>query len=149
MAEKQKPEERLHPILSNEEVLEARAKARASIEAEQKKRALKTVQDEEVQRLKREEGLVSGDKVKDEMVSITIDVAPYTDRIIMNFRDTYLHGRTYTVPRHVADAIRDIMWQTKKHEHDTKDENLYTFYGKQRSTTLSPAGIKNAPQAAA
>ena len=52
------PEERLHPVLSNEEVLAARAKARSNIEAQRRKAATTDLIKAEEERLAREEGLV-------------------------------------------------------------------------------------------
>jgi hypothetical protein len=150
MSEKTKPEtpapeeERLHPILTNEEVRKAKEKARAKIEAASRAAAMKAIEDQEVERLRVEEGMVTGAGVKDEIVNLLIELAPFADRIIFN-QKVYLHARTYPVPRHVADSLREVCWRTKVHEHDTKDENLFTFYGKQKDTLLSPAGIKDRP----
>lgn len=100
------PEARLHPILTNEEVLDARAKARAKIEAEQKAFALAEVERKELTRLREEEFITVGG-VEDELVNITIDLPEFGSCLTTNMRP-YWHGQTYLVARHVA---RDLTWR--------------------------------------
>jgi hypothetical protein len=49
---------------------------------------------------------------------VTIDVALYADRIIVDGTH-YMHGRTYKVKRGLYDAMIDIMSRTHKHYADT------------------------------
>ena len=68
-------EERLHPILSNDEFRAAQAAARKALDDERKKAARKAVLETETQRLREEEGMVAGG-AKDERVRIALDLAP-------------------------------------------------------------------------
>ena len=115
----QADEPRLHSILTNEEVEEAKQKARDTIMAKRRLAAKKALIEAETARLEREEGLVTGDGPKDEMVTLHLDLAEHSDRIILS-GTTYFHGSIYTVPRHVADTLRDI--QARGHEHQNQVE---------------------------
>lgn len=133
------PAERLHPILSDEEVLAARAKARDKIDAERKKAAAKAVEDEETQRLRVQEGLTTGIGLKDEIVGITIDLPEYADKIVIN-SVPYHHRHTYQVPRHMADSIRETMDRAWKHEDEVKGNSLTSHYGAARQAHITATG---------
>jgi len=145
-------EVRLHPILSNAQVLEARAKARSKIEKERVATAMKSVEDEETRRLRREEGLTARTGVShaDEIVSITMDLAPYQP--YLNLGDIidgqrYWHGYTYQVPRHVADTLRELMARGWAHQHETEGKDLLQHYQNARDTVISAvSGTQNAPK---
>ena len=128
--------EKKHPILTEEQVEKARLNARKRIEKQRLEAAMKQAEEEEVQRLAREEGFTTGIDAKDEIVDVVIDLAPYSDRIIIDGVQ-YMHARTYSMPRHKADSIREICYRTKMHEHDIKDENLQTFYGRKYQTQVN------------
>ena len=69
--------------------------------------------------------------------SVTIDVAPYTDRIFLDGK-WYMQGRTYQFGQRVADTVREIMARTWEHqaEIDGKNSNMYR---RESPITLSPA----------
>ena len=138
-------EERLHPVLSNAEVEEIRLEARAKLEKERQAAARKALLQEETERLRMEEGLVTGGEA-DEMVDITIVLAQHSDRLLVNMRP-YWHGHTYRVPRHVANSFREMMYRGERHENEIRGNSLATFYQKNRDTTLSPVkGVRNSPR---
>lgn len=142
-------EERLHPLLSNEEVLAARAEARAALEADQRKAAKKKIVEDEKQRLRTEEGLVTGDGTKDQMVRISLDLAPHSPFIVLNHRP-YYHAQTYVVPRHVAETLREIQQNGWRHQDEIDGKTLKEHYQRARDTGLSPVkGVTNAPARAA
>jgi hypothetical protein len=78
--------DRLHPLLTNEEVLAAREEARKQLLAEQIKAAKKKIIADEMQRLRTEGGMSTGDGVKDQMVRITLDLAPHSPFVVLNHR---------------------------------------------------------------
>jgi hypothetical protein len=144
-------EDRLHPILSNAEVEAAKEKARKKIEADRRNEAMKAVEASEIERLKTEEGLVTGTSVNDEIVSVTIDLAEYADRITVN-NTVYYHGHTYQVPRHVANSLAETCARAGRHQEleiDGKSLSQHSF--KKRDTVISPRGSKGGtlPQSAA
>jgi hypothetical protein len=142
---KTEQEERLHPLLSNAEVEEIRAEARAKLEKERLAAAKKSLLAEETERLRMEEGLVTGGP-SDEMVEITIVLAQHSDRLLINMRP-YWHGRTYRVPRHVANSMREMMFRGERHESEIKGNSMASFYMNARETKLSPVkGSTNAPR---
>ena len=137
-----------HPLLTDAEILAAKKKARVRLEAQAKKAALADIEDAEVERLKMEEGLVPGAGPQDEMVSITLDLAEHSDRIVID-GTIYCHGRTYTLPRHKADTLRDIMYQGWRHQElEIDGKKLSQFYAKKRNTVLSAktGSALNAPE---
>lgn len=138
-------EERLHALLSNAEVEEIRAEARAKLEKERIAAAKKALLAEETERLRMEEGLVTGGP-GDEMVDITIVLAQHSDRLLVNMKP-YWHGRTYRVPRHVANSFREMMYRGERHESEIKGNSMASFYQNARETKLSPVkGSTNAPR---
>lgn len=141
--------DRLHPLLSNEEVEEAKAEARRQVEAAAHKAAKKKIIDDEMQRLRTEEGLVTGDGTKDQMVRIALDLAPHSPFIVLNHRP-YYHAQTYTVARHVAETLREIQQNGWRHQDEIDGKSLKEHYQRARDTGLSPVkGVTNAPAKAA
>ena len=143
------PEElRLHPILTNKEVLEGKAKAKKAISDERKKQALEALIAQETNRLRMEEGFSEDASPGGELVNVTVNLAKYADRITLDNR-IFMHGRTYPVPRRVAESIRDICSQTWRHDHSVKNQPMSEFYANPHMTEFSMvSGIaKNAPTA--
>ena len=142
-----KSTERLHSILSNDEVLEVRKEARAKLEKERVAAAKKELLAKETQRLREEEGLVVSNSVGDEMVSITIDLPPYAARILVN-GNAYWHGHTYTMPRHVANSLRETMYRGQMHQQEIEGRSITEARNNARNTVISAKkGISNAPRA--
>lgn len=141
------PEERLHPILTNEEVLAARASARKKVEAERKKVASQAVENAETARLKVEEGLTTGHGPRDEMVSLVVDLPAFAPSMVVNMVP-YWHGHTYTVPRHVADSLREQMNRAWQHEDEVHGRSLSEHYGIARQTKLNrvTGAVSEAPK---
>ena len=148
---KAKEEEvRLHPILSNEDVRAAQAKALKKVEDERRTAAMKAVEDLETERLRVEEGLTTGVREMDELVSVTIDLAPYAPSIVINNGtggNVYWQGRTYTVPRHVADSLAEMMSRSWKHEDQVDGKSIAQAYGRKRETVINArtGAVSNAP----
>lgn len=143
-------EERLHPILSNEDVLKARAKARARIDEDRRAAAMADIEAREVSRLRREEGLTSGIGVMDEIVNVTIDLPPFADRISINgpLGYHYWHGKSYDVPRHVANDLSWQMMTMRRHEDQTEGRSLVQTYQRKRDTSINArtGTVANAPR---
>ena len=125
-----------HPVLSNEELAKAKLDARAAIDKERKAAAVKQVVAEETQRLRREEGFMAGDVVKDEIVKMTIDLPEYTDRLIINQAE-FFHGYTYEVPRHVANSMRETMQKAWNHQNEIDGKTVAQNINMRREVTLS------------
>lgn len=108
-------EVRLHPILTNVEFEAAKAKAAKRYADEQKKAAIAGVEGAELARMKRELGGVTGNPILDEMVSFTVDLAEYADRIVLDGM-MYMHGHTYIVSRAKAQTMAEVCYRTREHE---------------------------------
>lgn len=130
--EDQEPE---HPLFTAKELEDIRKQAKQDILSQKKKAAREMLLEEEKARLQREEGFVVGNTHKDEIVTLTIDLAPYADRILVNGA-SYYHARTYTVPRHVADSLKDTMFRTWQHQKEIKGESLTEFYAQKHVSDL-------------
>lgn len=136
-----------HPFLTIEQVKDARQKARDKVDKTRVANAMKALIDEEILRLEREEGFTTGSGVNDEMVRITLDLAPFQRAgtagsdcgLTINFR-TYFHGSTYTVPRHVANSLREMQANGWKHEAMVKGKSLSDYY--QRAEEALISGVK-------
>jgi hypothetical protein len=132
--------ERLHPILSNAEVLEIRAKAADKLVAERKKAAAKQLEDETLSELRREQNLKTGEGVKDELVTVTLDLAEHSDRIVLDGK-AYFHGRTYhDIPRHLADTLREIQARGWKHQDEVDGKDLVQQHRANRQFQMMAKG---------
>lgn len=120
------PKQRLHPILSDKQVLEARAKAREVIEKERVAAAMKDVERQETDRLRREEGLTTGIGMMDEIVDVTIDLPRSALYIMVNGPrgSLYWHGHTYSVPRHVANSLSENMFRLWRAEDQADGKSI-------------------------
>lgn len=133
------------PILTHEEIAAIRKQAREDILRLRKQNAKQQFLEAEKARLLRDEGMVTGVGARDQMVRITINLAEYAGNILINGRP-YWHGHTYTVQRHVAENLREIMQRTQIHQAEIDGKGLRSFYAKQHETVLSPVkGVINAP----
>lgn len=150
--------EESHPVLSAEDVALAKQMARDKLNKERHASAMKAIQAAEEARLRREEGLVTGDGAKDEMVRITLDLASHSSNVTIN-GFPYWHGFTYTVPRHVADTLREVQSRGWKHQDEvdgkTIAQNLQANRRANISKVIAPrdvvlnartGGVANAPQ---
>jgi hypothetical protein len=132
------------PLLSEEEIEGIRQQARKIVARDRKKAAMDALLEKELEAIRGKEGMRTGDPIKDEIVNIMIDVGLSSDSITVNGKK-YFHGEQATVPRHVAESLREIMWRTQMHEQDISGKPLATFYQRARHTEISRAGVKNAP----
>ena len=132
------------PILSEAEIEQIKLQARQDILKERKSEARKHLLAVETQRLKNEEGLITGNGYQDEMVNITIDLALFSPAIIINSRP-YWHGKTYSVPRHVADTLRETMYRTWGHQADIDGQSKTAFYANKRVADLFKVDNRGKP----
>lgn len=124
------------PILTAKEIEEARRIARERVEKALKEAEKERIIAEEMQRFKAEEGKRTGKVDLDEEVQVTIDLAEFANKISINGQD-YWHGYTYTVPRHVYETMRDIMYRGHLHQNALDGKDLATFYRKKAEPQLS------------
>jgi len=101
-------------LLDEETKERLRQKARAKIEAEERLRAEDAFLEQEKLRLERE----LHPELHEPEEEVTIDLAIYTDRLIIDGRH-FMHGRTYKVRHSVAAVLRDQMARTHRHYADT------------------------------
>ena len=142
-------EKRLHPILTNAEVLAARANARRRIVAEQKKNAMKQVEDEEVRRLNREEGMRgTGDPVQNEIVNFTVDLPSWSPYMMLDMTEgvTYWHGQTYSVSRAKAASLNEIQHRQWRLDAEVEGKSKAQQYGVRHNAAISPHGRTDAPR---
>lgn len=142
-------EERLHPILSNEDVLKARANALKHVQADRRRAAMEAVEKEETERLKMEDGLTTGTSYLDEIVDFTVDLPPFADKIMVNgpLGFQYAHGKTYPVPRHVANSLAETLDRARHHEDQTEGKSITQSYQRKRDTAINArtGAIERAP----
>jgi hypothetical protein len=124
-----------HPVLSLDEQRAARDEARAVILEEKRKAAFKDLVAKERVKLLGEEGLRTGDPVKDEMVMVTLDLAEHSDRILINSR-IFMHGQTYRVQRHVADTLREIQSRGHNHQNEVDGKGIADRFRRPHNTVV-------------
>jgi hypothetical protein len=101
-------------LLSAEEKELIREKARVNVEAKEKDRAWEAFLAAEVERIEKEVHPETYEEEKE----ITIDMAIFADRLIINGRH-FMHGRKYTVKKSLYDSISDMMARGHRHYRDT------------------------------
>ena len=136
-AEAAQSEERLHPILTNEQVLKARAKARETVDAQRVAAAMKEEERKETSRLAREEGLTTGIGYLEELVHIAIDLPRSAPCISVNGGTrAFWHGHGYDVPRHVANSLSESMYRCWAAEEQADGKSRYDILYKPRLQRL-------------
>ncbi len=128
-------------LLSPSEIAKIKDEARASILSAKKADAKKKLLASETQRLRNEEGLTTGNAHSDEIVNITIDLPLFSPNIIINSQ-AYWHGRTYPVPRHVADTLRSQMFNSWRHQSEIDGQSKQAFYAAKHVADLYKPGNK-------
>jgi len=144
-----KEEPRLHPILTNDEYRAAIERAKKRVEEDAKKEALKHVEAQAYDEMRGKRGIRTGDPQKDELVEITMDLPEFTDRITIN-GFVYFHTKTYTVPRHIADSLRDIQWRAWLHDNEINGKGIADRGRLPRNTIFNAksGAVINGPMAA-
>lgn len=107
-------------ILEPKRIEELKAKAKAKVEKERQLAAEAQLLEELELEERRAGGLV------EPMTDITIDLAPYADRLMLDGK-IFFQGQTKTVPESVAAVILDMQQATWRHQSivDGKPENFY------------------------
>lgn len=123
-------------LLSDEEIAAARRKAREKVDAIRHQKAIDEIVEQETRRLQMEDGLVTGIGIKDEMVDILVELEFGIDGIPINGR-MYRAGQIHTVPRHVADTLREIMFRVHQQEEIRKGSGIMEQQRNMRNTKIS------------
>ena len=99
---------------------------------------------EEIEELERElAAQESGDLVIAELeqlpkVSVTVDLADFADRIVLDGR-TYFHGQTYLVRPDTATMLSSQCDLTHRHDREVHGRNSSSAYRRSANITLNPA----------
>jgi hypothetical protein len=123
-------------ILSKEEIEKARKLARERVEKALKEAETERVIAQEMARMRAEEGKRTGKADLDEEVKVTVDLAEFAAKLVINGQE-YWHGYTYTVPRHVYDSMRDIMFRGHVHQAHLDGKDPLLAYRTQSAPALS------------
>ena len=125
-----------HPILSVEEQKRAIIKAHERVKETKRQAALKALEEQEQQRLLGKTGKSIGDPMKDELVSITIDLPEFAPSIIVN-SEPYYHGQTYTVQRHIADSLREQQARSWNHQNEIEGKGIADRFRRPHNRIIS------------
>lgn len=136
-----------HPILSAEDVAKARAKAKEKLQAERRAAAMRDVEAQETERLRREEGLTTGISSEDELVWLTIDLPDWSPSINVNGMP-YWHGHPYRVPRHVQRTLLEQMQNAWRAHDQTEGKSTAQMFQSRRNSVINgrTGVIDNAPR---
>jgi hypothetical protein len=124
------------------ELADIRAAAKKVVAKEMEEKRLESLKsrqkamlEEEVLRLRRGAGLTDH---RDDLIDITIDCPPFTNRLILNFgmdeQQVFDHGFTYTVTRRQYDVLREQMargWDAEDRAGNPNRKFYRTFAGTQ------------------
>jgi hypothetical protein len=119
-------------IIGEERIKQLRAEAAKKVEKER----LKAAEAQLLEQFENEERQAGG--LDEPMVDITIDLAPYADRLMID-GVIYFQGATRTVRQSVGEVIREMMQATWRHQSivDGKPED---FYRRSRGQGIAPNG---------
>jgi len=135
-----KAEERKHPVLTNAEYDAAVAEAQKRLDDAERKAAREKLIADSMDALRRERNALTGVVDLDEPVTITIDVAEYTDRIILD-GEQFFHAATYTVSRHKAATINEIMFRSYMHQAQLDGKDPQEAYRRSHAQHVTKSGI--------
>ena len=90
--------------------------------------------------LRRERNALTGVIDQDEEVNITIDVAEYTDRLIIDGQQ-FFHGSTYKVPRHKAATLNEMMFRSYMHQAQLDGKDPQEAYRRSHAQHVTKSGI--------
>ena len=102
-------------ILTTAEIKAAMAVAKSRTEKALKDAETERLIEQEMARLRREEGKRTGVADMDELVGVYIDLPEFCGSLRIN-GETYHHGYTYKVPRHMANSMREQMQRAYFHQ---------------------------------
>ena len=132
-------EERKHPILTNADYDAAVAEAEKRLADVERKAARDKVIADSMDRIRRERNALTGVVDQDEPVTLTIDVAEYDDRITIDGQQ-FFHGETYTVPRHKAATINDMMFRSYLHQAQLDGKDPQEAYRRSHAQHVTKNG---------
>lgn len=120
-------------IIGDDRIKVLREKAAKKVQLEREKAA----EDQLLAQFEAEERQAGG--LDEPMVEITIDLAPYADRLMID-GVIYFQGRTLKVRENTAAVIAEMAHNTWRHQSqiDGKSEN---FYRQTRGQAVTPAGV--------
>lgn len=143
-----------HPILTVDEQRDAIAAAHKRVDADARKDAKKALEQAIYDAQRGKTGLRTGNPVLDELVVCTLDLAEHSDCIRINGHQ-FWHGHTYTVPRHVANSLREMQQRGHHHQAELDGKGISEKMKKPMLTAIvadkntgAIQAIHNAPQAA-
>ena len=135
-----KVEERKHPVLTNAEYDAAVAEAQKRLDDAERKAAREKMIADSMDALRRERNALTGVIDQDEEVNITIDVAEYTDRLIIDGQQ-FFHGSTYKVPRHKAATLNEMMFRSYMHQAQLDGKDPQEAYRRSHAQHVTKSGI--------
>src|SRR5260221_2011235 len=134
---------RLHLLLTTQQVREAKEKARGRVDDERMKAALKTVEEEAYQQARLDAGFVMEGPAAD-IVQFTVNLPdPNINSCLgpINGQHVYWHGRTYPLPRHVANSLAEMQFRLWAYSaREIHGEKLREFYRRPHNTTIAGSG---------
>ena len=114
------------PTLTDKEIEKIKAQALKEVEADLKKRLREKALAEEKAKLRRKLSAHDNPHLNgalSDLVRITIDIPEFSNTpwIQVNMHEGgqyFLHGQTYTVPRHVGNSLRETMQNMRRHQNE-------------------------------
>ncbi len=132
-------EVRKHPVLSNSEYDAAVAEAQKRLDDAERKAARERLIADSMDAIRRERNALTGVVDQDEPVTITIDLAEYTDRIVID-GEQFFHASTYTVPRHKAQSMNEIMFRSYMHQAQLDGKDPQEAYRRSHAQHVNKNG---------
>ncbi len=136
--------ELLSPEEQAELLREAKAQAQDEMKAEARKKFLQNAKLREMQKLAGIDTRAAS--IHEDTEDVPVDLGTTAPYIMLDGK-VYMHGFTYNVTVSVAESIKDIMFQTHRHEMEVQGQNTNSYYGrKHMNTRVSPRGAMAAPR---
>lgn len=117
-------------LFSDAELEKLENEAKAEYEKEAREEAASAFKDKLKDDLRKKAMFVAGqDADGEEVESILVDLAPHATSITLDGRK-FFHGVTYKFTKAQASTVKDIMYQTWRHEREVGGANMNAEYGR-------------------
>jgi hypothetical protein len=110
---------------------ELRRKAQLAVKAEQDKASEDAFYEQVLAEERR--ALIPAERLE----TLTLDFAPFMDKVTINGDQHFWHGSTVTVPASVAAVLREQMFRSWQHQDHVEGKDRMATYQRQRNTVLS------------
>ena len=118
-------------LLKADRIAELKEKARAAVTAERLKAAEDTFLEQETAAQRR------AHTPSERLETLHLNFAPHIEKVTIDGDKAYWHNQTVTVPRSVADVLRETMYRSWMHQDHIEGKKKADAYWRQHESLIS------------